>query len=144
MCASVGIASTQEGTVRGELFIRADIALYDAKAAGRGRVLLFDPSMEARIRDRWALLADLAHAVENGEFEIAYQPLLDTASLRTAGFEALLRWRHSRRGLIRPDGLRGRAPACCVALGRRQARDRALQTAGYPPSARPPLATDKD
>jgi diguanylate cyclase (GGDEF)-like protein/PAS domain S-box-containing protein len=101
--ASVGIASSQEGTVGGELFMRADIALYDAKAAGRGRVLLFDPSMEARIRDRWALLADLAHAVESGEFEIAYQPLLDTASLRTAGFEALLRWRHPRRGLVRPD-----------------------------------------
>ena len=101
--ASVGIASSCEGAEGGALFINADMALYDAKAAGRGRVLLFEPGMEARIRDRWALQADLARAVGNGELELAYQPLLDTASLRTAGFEALLRWRHPVRGLIRPD-----------------------------------------
>lgn len=101
--ASVGIASTQAGAGRADLFIKADIALYDAKAAGRGRVMLFEPSMEARIRDRWALMADLAHAAENGELELAYQPLLDTASRRTRGFEALLRWRHPSRGMIRPD-----------------------------------------
>ena len=101
--ASVGIASTHSGAVVADLFIKADIALYDAKAAGRGRVMLFEPSMEARIRDRWALLADLAHAAEKGELELAYQPLLDTASCRTVGFEALLRWRHPSRGIIRPD-----------------------------------------
>jgi diguanylate cyclase (GGDEF)-like protein/PAS domain S-box-containing protein len=101
--ASVGIASTQQGAVGGDLFIKADIALYDAKSAGRGRVMQFEPDMEARIRDRWTLLADLARAEENGELELEYQPLLDTASLRTAGFEALLRWRHPTRGLIKPD-----------------------------------------
>lgn len=101
--ASVGIASTHSGAEGADLFIKADIALYDAKAAGRGRVMLFEPGMEARIRDRWALLADLALAAEKGELELAYQPLLDTASRRTVGFEALLRWRHPSRGIIRPD-----------------------------------------
>ena len=101
--ASVGIASTHAGAEGADLFIKADIALYDAKAAGRGRIVLFEPSMEARILDRWALLADLARAVENGELELVYQPLLDTALRQTVGFEALLRWRHNSRGMISPD-----------------------------------------
>ena len=100
--ACVGIASTHAGAQCADLFIKADIALYDAKAAGRGRVMMFESSMEARIRDRWALLRDLANAAEKGQFELLYQPLLDTVSRRTAGFEALLRWRHPTRGLISP------------------------------------------
>ena len=58
--------------------------------------------MEIRLRERKVLLEDLSRAVENNELELAYQPLLDTSSSRTVGFEALLRWRHPVRGLVSP------------------------------------------
>jgi diguanylate cyclase (GGDEF)-like protein/PAS domain S-box-containing protein len=102
MSASVGIASTEGAPAGDDLFTKADIALYDAKSTGRSRAVLFEESMEARIRDRWALLSDLAHAAERGELELVYQPLLDTSSRRTVGFEALLRWRHPSRGIVSP------------------------------------------
>ena len=101
--ASVGIAWTRDSAVGTELFTKADIALYEAKAAGRGCVLMFQPEMELRVRERKALLSDLSRAAENGELELAYQPLLDTVSGRTAGFEALLRWQHPTRGRVLPE-----------------------------------------
>ncbi|MGD9915934.1 MAG: putative bifunctional diguanylate cyclase/phosphodiesterase [Rhizobiaceae bacterium] len=101
--ASIGIASTDSTAAGLELFTKADIALYEAKASSNGEAVVFRPAMEARMRDRKELLADLSSAVEKGELELDYQPLLDIASQRTAGFEALVRWRHPVRGLVRPD-----------------------------------------
>ena len=100
--ASVGIAHAGRVSAEGELFMQADIALYEAKAHGNA-VLLYEPAMELRIKDRKEMLDDLSRAIENDELELVYQPLLDTSSCRTAGFEALLRWRNPRRGLVGPD-----------------------------------------
>ncbi len=100
--ASVGIASTRNASIGEDLFTKADIALYEAKSDGRGQVRMFEAGMEARVRARKALLSDLSRALEQGELELAYQPLLNTASRRTAGFEALLRWNHPVRGTIAP------------------------------------------
>ncbi|MDQ2705081.1 MAG: EAL domain-containing protein, partial [Pseudomonadota bacterium] len=100
---SIGIATTETVPAGLDLFTKADIALYEAKARHGGNVVVFEPTMEARLRERKELLADLARAVENNELEVAYQPLLDTSSRRTVGFEALVRWRHPVRGLVGPS-----------------------------------------
>ncbi len=99
--ASIGIASTDTGA-GDALFTQADIALYEAKEA-RGSIVLFEPAMEARIHERTKLLADLSAAIPNGELELAYQPIVDTATRRTVAFEALLRWRHPVRGMVGPN-----------------------------------------
>jgi EAL domain-containing protein (putative c-di-GMP-specific phosphodiesterase class I) len=64
---------------------------------------VFKPEMETRLKERKERLADLSRAAENGELELAYQPLMDALSRRTVSFEALLRWRHPTCGLIAPD-----------------------------------------
>lgn len=99
--ASIGIASTRTGTGN-ELFTQADIALYEAKSSRRGGIMVFEPAMEAKVRGRKELLADLSAAIENSEFELDYQPIVDTATSRTVAFEALIRWRHPVRGLVSP------------------------------------------
>lgn len=99
---SIGISSTATVSSGSDLFAKADIALYEAKARRGGNVVVFEPAMEIRLRERKVLLEDLSRAVENNELELAYQPLLDTSSGRTVGFEALLRWRHPVRGLVSP------------------------------------------
>src|SRR5690606_7316373 len=76
--ASIGIASTRDGAIGADLFTKADIALYEAKSLGRGLVRLFEVDMEAKVRDRAALLSDLSRALENNELELMYQPLLDS------------------------------------------------------------------
>lgn len=101
--ASVGIALTQDISNTTDLFTKADIALYEAKAAGRGCIRVFEPAMELRVRDRKALISDLSVATEKGELELVYQPLWDASSKRIAGFEALLRWHHPVRGLVLPE-----------------------------------------
>ena len=105
--ASIGIASTADLTEAGEgapdtLLKNADLALYRAKADGRGTCRFFEVAMDARLQVRRALELDLQVALERNEFEILYQPLVDTERGRVAGFEALLRWRHPVRGTVSP------------------------------------------
>ena len=78
------------------------MALYRAKADGRGMFRFFEAEMDARMQARRALELDLRKAVANGEFELFYQPLVDVRSRRVRGFEALLRWHHPERGLVSP------------------------------------------
>jgi diguanylate cyclase (GGDEF)-like protein len=102
--ASMGIAlSKGEDTDPDRLFRNADIALYAAKASGRGAFRIFEAVMEAGMQERQALRADLRSALANGEFEIHYQPLVDLRTERVSSFEALLRWRHPTRGMVPPD-----------------------------------------
>jgi diguanylate cyclase (GGDEF)-like protein/PAS domain S-box-containing protein len=84
-----------------DLLKRADLAMYRAKAVGRDGMCFFDPAMETAIASRAALLADLKRAPQNGEFELHYQPQVDS-SRRVIGAEALLRWRHPQRGMVSP------------------------------------------
>ena len=102
--ASLGIALSSGVAGDADQILRAaDIALYAAKSGSRGAFRFFEPSMEAGLLERQALRHDLAGAVERGEFELVYQPLVDLYSQQVAGFEALLRWRHPRHGLVPPD-----------------------------------------
>lgn len=101
--ASVGVAlGPNDGTCSEELLKKADLALYRAKSEGRGRSRFFEPGMDALMQMRRALELDLRQALREGQFEVHYQPIVDIASSRVTCFEALLRWRHPRRGLLQP------------------------------------------
>jgi diguanylate cyclase (GGDEF)-like protein len=104
--ASVGIALNTPNHDDGTALLRdADVAMYRAKPGGRSRYEIFDPSMNVAALERLALESDLHHAVGPGgcaEFQVHYQPLVELASGRVAGLEALVRWRHPRRGLLAP------------------------------------------
>lgn len=100
---SIGIALAPEhGLDTDELMKCADLALYQAKAKGRGAYQLFQPEMEELARSRHALEQDLRGALEAREFHLVFQPQvrLDTSEL--TGFEALLRWKHPVRGMVSP------------------------------------------
>ncbi len=90
------------GNTVDDLLIKADIALYQAKSAGRGRMMLFDPSMEWDADERAALEQDLKQALARSELRLDYQPVIDVATQAIVGFEALLRWAHPQRGLVPP------------------------------------------
>jgi diguanylate cyclase (GGDEF)-like protein len=102
---SVGIALVSEATGSADVdtwMRNADLALYRAKSEGRDRVRFFDPEMDAEAQARHRLDMDLRQALELGQFELHYQPLVSTSKRRISGFEALLRWRHPTRGMVRP------------------------------------------
>ena len=102
--ASIGIALAPADGLDGDTLLRsADIALYRAKAEGRGRWLFFRPEMNAQSQLRRQLELDLRRALAGDEFVLFYQPIVDIRSLRVSGFEALLRWQHPERGLVPPD-----------------------------------------
>lgn len=102
--ASIGVvvASPHQMTAA-EIIRDADVAMYDAKENGRGRVQVFEPSMQLSLAEKATLTNDLNGAVERGELEVHYQPTLHLDSQRIAGFEALVRWRHPERGLLKPS-----------------------------------------
>jgi diguanylate cyclase (GGDEF)-like protein len=101
--ASIGIAaSTSRYQMAEDLLRDADIAMYRAKSADKGTYTFFDNSMHAEAVSRLHIEAQLRRAVDNDELELQYQPIVDLASARTVAFEALLRWNHPTRGLLRP------------------------------------------
>jgi predicted signal transduction protein with EAL and GGDEF domain len=101
---SVGLALAPADTVDAtDILKMADMALYRAKADGRGLFRMFDSGMDALLQARRRLELDLRRAVEVQEFELHYQPLIDLSSGRVSAMEALVRWRHPERGLVRPD-----------------------------------------
>ncbi|MCJ2120047.1 EAL domain-containing protein [Methylobacterium sp. J-001] len=95
------IASAQDASAD-ELFNRADIALYEAKAAGRNIYREFCPDAGARITTRGQLGLDMKEALRRGEFRLVYQPVVKAATGAVMSFEALMRWRHPERGEISP------------------------------------------
>jgi diguanylate cyclase (GGDEF)-like protein len=100
--ASIGLAAGDRQTA-GEMLRDADIALYEAKAAGKHRVVVFRPEMHVAVCDHLQLETDLRLAHERQEFFLVYQPIWDLAATRVTGVEALLRWRHPVRGTVGPD-----------------------------------------
>jgi diguanylate cyclase (GGDEF)-like protein/PAS domain S-box-containing protein len=84
-----------------EVLQQADIAMYQAKAAGRNAMFFFAPALQASVNARVALERDLRLAIRENQFALFYQPQLDRGLL--TGAEALLRWRHPSRGLVSPQ-----------------------------------------
>jgi len=84
------------------LLKNADLALYRAKDAGRGRYQFYDPEMDAEVQDRKALEHDLRRALQHDELELYYQPQVDLRRGRVRAAEALLRWHHPKRGMVPP------------------------------------------
>jgi diguanylate cyclase (GGDEF)-like protein len=100
---SIGIAlAPGDGSDPTELLKNADMALYRAKADGRGTYRFFEPAMDARMKTRRTLELALRMALVNGEFELHYQPLVNLEDRRITCCEALIRWHHPERGLIPP------------------------------------------
>jgi diguanylate cyclase (GGDEF)-like protein/PAS domain S-box-containing protein len=100
---SIGIAVGADRYERPEQVLRdADIAMYEAKARGNSCYEVFDSKMHANILDRLQLEADLRGALDRKELVLYYQPIIDLKTQRLTGCEALVRWRHPKRGLIYP------------------------------------------
>ena len=100
---SIGIAvAPSDGTEPDVLIKGADMALYGAKADGRGTYRFFEPAMDARMKARRELEIALRKALAAGDFDLHYQPLVGVEDNRITGCEALLRWKHPERGMISP------------------------------------------
>ena len=102
--ASVGIALTADHESEPDDVLRnADVAMYEAKKAGKGRNKVYDPDMFAQALRRLDLGNDLRRAIEQGELRLSYQPKVLLGTDTITGVEALVRWEHPERGLILPD-----------------------------------------
>ena len=102
--ASIGIAfHPKDGQDCDALLKHADIALYSAKASGRGAFRCFDEQMILAVKEHHMLESDLRRALDNRELEVYFQPEFSGTSLQITGFEALARWRHPVRGYISPE-----------------------------------------
>jgi|TARA_R110002124_G_scaffold197091_1_gene364205 diguanylate cyclase (GGDEF)-like protein len=100
---SIGIAvAPHDGSKSDMLMKNADLALYRAKQEGKGQYHYFEQEMDELARKRRETEIDLKLAIEQGQFELYYQPLFNTEQQRINGFEALIRWHHPERGLVQP------------------------------------------
>ncbi|MDB5643692.1 MAG: hypothetical protein JWN07_3009 [Hyphomicrobiales bacterium] len=99
---SVGIAMAERNQAPRDLLRNGDLALYEAKRAGRGRFRVFEPGMYAALRLRRELEVDLRRALALRQFDLHYQPFLDLETNRIIGYEALIRWEHPTRGCVSP------------------------------------------
>ena len=103
LSTSIGIAvAPQHGADVDTILKRADLALYDAKSKGRGSYSVFKPKMETEAHARHLFQQELPKAIEHGDLELHYQPVVDTLTGSTVCLEALVRWRHRTLGLIAP------------------------------------------
>ncbi|MEU8527329.1 MULTISPECIES: aminotransferase class I/II-fold pyridoxal phosphate-dependent enzyme [Streptomyces] len=100
---SVGVATTRDSADAEELLGHADLALYAAKAAGKKRWRRFEPDQHTGLIARHELQAGLDSAIAEHAFALRYQPIMDVTSGALAGFEALVRWPHQRRGMVPPE-----------------------------------------
>ena len=102
--ASIGIAAAREEHHRADELLRnADVAMYTAKAAGKNRFAVFEPTMHAALVERHLLASELTRSVGRGELLVHYQPIVNLSSGESYGVEALVRWVHPTRGIIGPD-----------------------------------------
>ncbi|ACK51621.1 diguanylate cyclase/phosphodiesterase with PAS/PAC and GAF sensor(s) [Methylocella silvestris BL2] len=117
---SIGIASyTSESSGPKEMLEQADLALYRAKEEGRDQFRFHSEELDKEARERVALRADLARAIDRNELELYYQPQLELATSRIVGMEALIRWNHPRRGVLKPADFMsiGEKAGVSIALG---------------------------
>ncbi len=100
--ASVGISTSDLASGRDALLRDADVAMYEARAAGKDRFEVFRPEFHERAVERLDLERELRHALERQELVVYYQPVVDLRTGAISGHEALVRWNHPRRGLLLP------------------------------------------
>ncbi len=100
--ASLGVAVATPKSTPQTLLRDADVAMYRAKEHGRNQVVMFDEAMHQQANERLLDAVGLRRALEHGEFRVVYQPVLDIATGRTIGMEALIRWDDPERGLVSP------------------------------------------
>ncbi|NJO84877.1 MAG: diguanylate cyclase, partial [Blastochloris sp.] len=104
--ASIGIALGSMGYQQAQDLLRdADTAMYHAKEKGKAGYAIFDQNMHTRAMERLLLQTDLQYSIERHELRIHYQPMVELATERIIGFEALLRWQHPTLGLLAPPNL---------------------------------------
>ena len=127
---SIGVALGQRSTAE-ELLRDADIAMYQAKQAGKNRYVLFHESMQTDSADRVELDSDLREALANNELYLLYQPMFDLQSQVVTGVEALIRWAHPERGVVAPDVFipLAEANAMIIPIGRWVLQQACRQTA---------------
>jgi diguanylate cyclase (GGDEF)-like protein len=133
--ASIGIALAPEhGTDSESLQKNADLALYAAKSAGRGTVAFFQPELAYNDSDRHQLETDLTTALEKGQLQLHYQPIIDFKKRKVSSFEALMRWHHPTRGMIPPGDFIPRAEetGLVVELGAWALQEACKQASGWP------------
>ena len=107
---SIGEAASQGAASPAELFQQADIALYEAKRLGRGRQQAFDSRLRQQIQSKLDLVREAHGALRRDEFALHFQPIVDLRHSKLVGVEALLRWRHPKRGMLTPESF-----ACVLA-----------------------------
>ncbi len=100
--ASMGVAFSQPGDDTEQLLRNADIAMYSAKAAGKGRFVVFQTRMQEQLRERLRLAEDIDRALERKEFFLEFQPVIDLKTRELLGVEALVRWQHPEQGVVPP------------------------------------------
>lgn len=102
--ASIGITTSEHGYQSARDVLRdADVAMYNAKSAGRGRYAFFDHAQRDAIRERMDTEEDLRDAVDRQQLQLHYQPIVSLDTGRLHGVEALVRWQHPKRGRVNPD-----------------------------------------
>lgn len=137
--ASIGVVVTGGGESAAQVMRNADLAMYEAKRAGKGRCALFQDEMLSAAIDRLALREDLHRALGTGELVNEYQPIVDLATGEVVGAEALVRWQHPTRGMLHPGSFIALAEErtdLIVPLGR-GVLERACRAAAAWPTDRP-------
>lgn len=112
--ASVGVAVRQADESAEVLLRNADLAMYEAKAAGKGRFAFFEPRMHEEVTEKLELESGISFALDNRELCLMYRPVVSLASGLVAAREAVLRWRHPTRGLVDPEPLLQQPQAAAV------------------------------
>lgn len=136
---SIGIAIAPEDGDTSETLVRnADLALYAAKADGRGVARFYSDDMLTGARTRKLLEDDLRAAVSQGAFHLCYQPVVSTKTTRIVGYEALIRWFHPTRGLVSPADFIPVAEECGLieAIGEWVLRTACMEAARWPGTVR--------
>jgi diguanylate cyclase (GGDEF)-like protein/PAS domain S-box-containing protein len=100
--ASVGVAVSTPGMTTAGLLRDADIAMYEAKRAGKSQIKIFDPAMRLSASRHLEFRSDLANAIDRDQLRLVYQPMVDLHTRRVVGAESLLRWEHPLRGAVSP------------------------------------------
>ena len=103
LSASLGIAHADAESTASSLLRDADVAMYQAKASGKARWVLHEPTMRTSALERLQLENDMTHSVDKNQLVLLYQPIVELDTNRIVGFEALLRWEHPELGTVMPD-----------------------------------------